>query len=82
MRVESARYRAWASYVVGALVGSALGVIVALNVMIFSGVESGYEAGLGQLFAHSPLAGVLVVIALVTGPVIGVVWARWARRSH
>ncbi|MGD2059309.1 MAG: hypothetical protein PVF87_00450 [Acidimicrobiia bacterium] len=82
MRAEPGRHRAWTVYVLGALAGAALGVIVALNVMIFSGVERGYEAGLGEVFAHSPLAGVLVVASLIAGPVVGVIWARWTRRSN
>ena len=66
--------------VVGGLVGGVLGAIVAVNVVIYSGVEGGYEAALGDVFAHSVALGILVVAILLAGPVAGVVFAR--RRRH
>jgi hypothetical protein len=58
------------------LVGGLLSVVVAVNLVIYLGVEGGYESTLGDVFAHSPLTGILVVGVLAAGPVIGVIVAR------
>lgn len=65
----------------GGLAGGLAGAVVALNVMILSGVEQGYEAGLAGVFDRSVLAGTLAVGALVSGPVVGVLVSRWIPRS-
>jgi hypothetical protein len=57
-----------------------VGSVVALNLMILSGVDSGYEASIAQVFDHRLLFGVLVVVALVAGPVLGVIAAGTLRR--
>lgn len=65
---------------VGVLAGGIVGVIVAVNFVIYIGITGGYEASLADVFRQSPVAGVVTVILLVGGPVIGV-WAarRWRR---
>jgi len=67
---------------VGGAAGGLVAVVVALNLMIYLGPESGYETSLGELFAQSLPAGILVIVVLVAGPVLGVVSARGWRRSH
>ncbi len=56
---------------VGGFAGLIAGGIVAMNVAIAFGVDRGYEAGIGEAFAESPLAGIIMVIVLVAGPVLG-----------
>ena len=65
---------------VGGFCGLIAGAVVAVNLVIFLGVEGGYEASLGDVFAHSLLIGILVVAVLGAGPVAGVSYARWRRR--
>jgi hypothetical protein len=67
--------------VVGGVVGFILGGLVAVNLVIYSGVERGYEANLGEVFDKSVILGSIVVLVLVAGPVGGVVAAR-ARRAR
>jgi len=69
-----------ADLLVGGLCGLIAGAILAVNMVIFLGVEGGYEASLGDVFAHSTLIGILVVAVLAAGPVCGVAYARWRRR--
>ena len=81
MKTETGRRRVWVRYIVGGVGGAVVGGVAALNVMIYSGVEGGYEAGLGALFEHNPLAGSAAVALLVAGPLLGVLTARWMQRS-
>jgi hypothetical protein len=66
--------------IAGGLIGGAIGWVVAVNLIIYSGVERGYEAGIGDVFNHSVILGVVVVALWVAGPVVGVALAR--RRRH
>ena len=66
----------------GGLIGGIVGLIVAWNLMIYLGVEGGYEASLGDAFEHSVIAGILVTVALVSGPVAGIWVARRQRRRR
>lgn len=66
--------------VAGGVLGGLAGAIVAVNVVIYSGVESGYQASPGDVFGHSVLIGILVVAILVGTPVLGVFLARRRRR--
>lgn len=65
---------------VGGLCGLIAGAILSVNLVIFLGVEGGYEASLSDVFAHNVLIGILVVAVVVAGPVGGVAYARWRRR--
>jgi hypothetical protein len=72
--------RGWiVDIVVGGLIGGFLGAIVAVNVVIFSGIERGYQSGITEIFEYNAVLGVLVLSILVGGPVLGVVLARRAR---
>ena len=62
--------------------GGIVGAIVAWNIAIYLGVPGGYEAGIGDVFAHSPLVGVLWLAALIAGPMVGVFVARNQRHKR
>jgi hypothetical protein len=65
--------------VVGGLTGGLVGAVVAINFVIYTGIEQGYEASLVEVFQHSLIAGIVTVMILVAGPVLGVVTARRLR---
>jgi hypothetical protein len=65
---------------VGGFCGLIAGAILSVNLVILLGVEGGYEASLGDVFARSILIGIVVVTVLVAGPLGGVAYARWRRR--
>lgn len=65
---------------VGGVVGAIVGAIVAVNFVILTGVDQGYQASLGDVFDQSVVAGVVTLIILIAGPVLGVVIAR--RQRH
>jgi hypothetical protein len=67
---------------VGGLIGGLVALIAAWNLLIYLGVEGGYEASLGDAFAHNPLVGALVAAVLAAGPVIGTSMARRQRRKR
>jgi NADH:ubiquinone oxidoreductase subunit 6 (subunit J) len=78
---RSRRVRGWiVDLVVGGLVGGVVGAVAAVNVVIVSGAERGYESSLGEVFRHNVFAGLVTVAVLVAGLVGGVVVAR-RRRS-
>lgn len=73
--------RGWlVDIIVGGLAGGILGAIVAVNVVIFSGIERGYESGLGEIFEYHWLLGIATVMILAAGPVLGVMFARRWRK--
>lgn len=51
----------------GGLVGLLVGWILAVNIVIFSGVDQGYEVTLPELFSDNPAIGTLAVVAVVAG---------------
>ena len=58
-------------------------MVAAFNLMIYFGPDTGYETIIGDLFAHGFLAGLLVVVAFVGGPFLGVVlMRRWRHSRH
>ena len=63
----------------GGLIGGVLGAIVAVNVVIFSGIERGYESGITEVFSYNALLGLIVSSILFAGPILGVMLARRAR---
>jgi hypothetical protein len=67
---------------VGGLVGGLVGAIAAVNFVIYTGIEQGYEASIGEVFQHSLIAGIVTVMILVAGPVAGVLTARRLRRRR
>jgi hypothetical protein len=68
--------------VAGGIVGGVAGAIVAVNFVIYAGIERGYEATIPELFRQSVVAGVITVAVLVAGPVVGVWIARRLRRRR
>lgn len=80
-----ASWRAWViDVLLGGLAGGLLGGVVAVNLVIYYGVDRGYEASLSEVFEQSPLLGVVVVGALLAGPIVGVLTAHMQRvkRAH
>lgn len=68
--------------VVGGLTGGIVGTVAAINFVIYTGIQQGYEASLVEVFQHSLIAGIVTVMILVAGPVLGVVTARRLRRKR
>jgi hypothetical protein len=66
---------------VGGLVGGLVGAVAAVNFVIYTGIEQGYEASLTEVFEYSPVAGIVTVAILVAGPVLGVLAARRRRKK-
>lgn len=64
---------------VGGLLGGLVGVVVAINFVLIVGVDQGYEASLGEVFAHSTIAGIVTLAILVAGPIAGFLAARRRR---
>lgn len=64
---------------VGGLAGGLVGAVAAVNFVIYTGIEQGYEASLVEVFQHSPIAGIVTVMILIAGPVLGVLTARRQR---
>lgn len=80
--LRSRKLRDWLiDLAVGGIAGLLLASLVAVNFVIFIGVDQGYESSLLEVFEHSALAGVATLIILITGPVVGVALAR-RRRSR
>ena len=68
--------------IVGAILGFVVGAIVAVNVVIFSGIDRGYEASIPEVFRENAFVGVLTVAVLVSGPILGVIVSRRSRRGR
>ena len=66
----------------GALIGGVAGAIAAVNIIIFSGIDSGYQSSLGDVFSYNVFVGLVAVIVLVGAPIAGVVVARRMRRTR
>jgi len=65
--------------IVGGIAGAVVGAIVAVNIVIYSGIDDGYEATLGDVFDQYPVVGVLAVAILLLGPLAGIGAARFLR---
>jgi len=66
----------------GGAIGGAVGAIVAVNFVIFSGIEDGYEASIPAVFRQNVLIGLVTVAVLLAGPLLGVVMARRQRKKR
>lgn len=76
-------HRGWIlDLLIGGVIGGAVAAIAAVNLVIYSGMEGGYEATLPAVFDQSPLVGLLTMAILVGGPFLGVTAARRLRRSR
>lgn len=67
---------------VGGLVGGLVGAVAAVNFVIYTGIEQGYQASLVEVFQYSLIAGIVTVMILIAGPVLGVLTARRLRRNR
>ena len=65
---------------VGAILGLAVGAIIAVNVVITAGVDRGYQATIPEIFDESIILGVITVAIVAAGPVVGVIVARRIRK--
>lgn len=66
----------------GSVAGFIVGAILAVNIVIFSGVDDGYQASVRQVFSQKPLAGVLAGLVLILLPLVAVIGLRRVRRSR
>ena len=46
----------------GGILGGIVGAIVAVNLVIFGGIDDGYEASLPEVFTQNPSVGVATVV--------------------
>lgn len=67
---------------VGGVTGGLAGAVVAVNVVIYSGIEDGYQASLSEVFEQNVAVGIVTVAILLAGPILGVVTARRLRRKR
>lgn len=63
----------------GILIGGIVGGILAVNLVIYYGLERGYESSFAEIFEASVVLGTIVVGILLAFPVLGVVVARRQR---
>ena len=70
------------STIVGALIGMIVAAIVAVNLVILSGIDSGYETTIPELFRENVFLGIVTVAILVAGPIVGALYGKrfWQRR--
>ena len=66
----------------GGIIGGVAGAIVAVNFVIYSGIEDGYEASIPAVFGQNVLVGLVTVTVLLTGPALGVIVARRFRKKR
>lgn len=66
---------------VGGTMGLVLAGIIAVNLVIFSGIDTGYESNISEVFDYNPMVAVAVVAILVIGPALGIFLARARRRG-
>ena len=59
-----------------------MGAIVAVNLVIYSGIEDGYEASLPEVFSENLFVGLATVGVLCAGPIVGVIVARRQRSKR
>jgi uncharacterized membrane protein len=80
--MKSAALKRMANGAIGAVLGFAVGAIIAVNVVITAGVDQGYQASLAEIFEENVFLGIVTVAILAAGPVLGVIIAhRLQRRS-
>lgn len=76
-------FRGWlVDLVVGVLGGLVVAWIVAVNLVIYLGVQGGYQAGPGDVFGRSVVLGIVVTAVIAAGPALGVMYMRRQRRQR
>lgn len=76
MTTNSGQRRGVWRMMIGAIVGAAVGLIIAVNVVIFSGVEDGYEAAPADVFEQRPFAAAIAIVAFVLAIGAGITISR------
>ncbi|MDX2342382.1 MAG: hypothetical protein QNL12_00920 [Acidimicrobiia bacterium] len=66
---------------VGGVAGLLIGMVLAVNIVIFSGIDGGYEASPAEVFAENPIVGTVAAIVLAGAPIAGIAWLRRRRAS-
>lgn len=69
-------------HTLGAIAGAVAGAVIAVNIIIFSGISQRYETTIPQVFDESPTVGVIVLAMLIGGPVVGVYLASKFRSGR
>jgi hypothetical protein len=59
-----------------------VGAIVAVNVVIYSGIDDGYDATLGEVFYRTPAVGVVAVALALLGLLAGIAVAPYLRNRR
>lgn len=59
-----------------------VGAIVAVNVVIYSGIDDGYETTLGEVFYQTPAVGVVAVAFVLLGLLAGIAVAQFLRNRR
>ena len=56
--------------------------IVAVNLVILSGIDTGYETTIPELFRENVILGIVTVAILIGGPIAGALYGNsfWQRR--
>lgn len=81
--MSQSHFRGWfVDLAAGGLGGLVIAWIVAVNLVIYLGVEGGYRAGPGDVFGHSAVLGIVVVAIVLAGPALGVTYMRRQRRQR
>lgn len=68
--------------IAGAVPGGIVGAVVAVNVVIYLGPDTGYQSSIDQVFRQNALVGLVAGTALLGGPTFGVVVARRLRHRR
>lgn len=69
------------SFLLGAVIGGIVGAVLAVNILIFAGVEGGYEASLSDALDQRPVAAITALVVLVLSPLVGAFVAVERTRS-
>ena len=68
--------------VIGGVVGIVIGAIVAVNIVIFAGIDDGYEASPSEVFDQNAVVATAATAALVVSPFAAVILLRRSRRHR
>ena len=67
---------------IGAFAGGIIGLILAVNVVIYAGPDQGYESSINDVFEHSIITGLAAIALVIAGPIVGIVIARRLRNQR
>jgi len=74
------RARRWTfDIVLGLILGSVTGAILAVNIAIFAGTDDGYEASLSEIFRQRPIVGGAIILVLIGTPLVAIIILRRVR---